>query len=98
MQGVLGTLELSSLGILCVKGQKIVHSVLQQRNDPRSGPRISRRFIDGLNILITMTLYKLACPLSRAEFCFRDQIHSQMQPRVHTKGTYRGYMLRVHGL
>ena len=50
-----------------------VQSASQQRSDPWSDLRI--------NILITLTPYKLARPLSVMEFCLRDQIHFQTQPR-----------------
>ena len=42
---------------------------------------ISKRPIDNFDIFVAMTFYKLARPLSGTEFCLRDQIHFQTQPR-----------------
>jgi len=47
---------------------------------------VRKRSIDSLDILITWTLYKLACPLSGMEFCSHDWIHFQtQQPRFYTQ-------------
>jgi len=51
------------------------------RSDRRSGPRISNQSIDSLGILITLTLDKLARPLTGTEFCSCDRIHFQTQSR-----------------
>jgi len=66
----------------CVsKDKKIVQSVSQKRSDLWSDRRISKWSIVSLDILITLTLYKLARLLSDAELCSRDRINFRTQPR-----------------
>ena len=57
--------------------QSVSWSVLQQRSDHR----IDKRSIASLDILITLTPYKPARPLSGMELCWRDRIHFQTQPK-----------------
>ena len=61
--------------------QSVSRSVLQQWSDPWSDHRIRKRSIVSLDILITMTLCKLARLLSGTEFCSHERIHFQTQPR-----------------
>ena len=46
-----------------------------------SDHRISERPRDNPDMLITLTLYKLARPRSGTGFCLHDQIHFQTQPK-----------------
>ena len=61
-----------------------------------AGPLLSREnqateCTDFAAILIPLTLYKLACPLSGAEFCSRYRIRFQTQPRyMANKNRYSG--------
>jgi len=57
--------------------QSVSLSVLQQRSDHR----VRKLSIVSLDILITLTLYKLASLLSGAKFWSHDQIHFQKHPR-----------------
>jgi len=61
--------------------QFILRSVSQKRSDLWNDHRISKRSIASHDILITLTLYKLALLLSGAEFRSLDRIHFRAQPR-----------------
>jgi len=63
------------ISMSCVsKDRKVVQSVSQcisrQQSDPWSDHRTSKRWIDDLGILITLTRHKLACPLCRRRILF----------------------------
>jgi len=61
--------------------QSVSLSVSQQWSDPWNDHWISKQSIASLDILITLTLYKLARLLSGAVFCLCDPIYFQTQPR-----------------
>ena len=69
------------LSTSCVSmDKKVVQSVSQQWSDPWSDHRIRKRSIVSLDILITLTLYKLARLLSGTEFCSWDRTHFHTEP------------------
>jgi len=64
-------------------GTKKLYSLFHSlfHNDPWSDHKIRKWAIVSLDILITLKLCKLARLLSGTEFCSRDRIHFQTQPR-----------------
>jgi len=69
------------LSISCVsKHKKVAKSVSRSVSPKRSDHRIRKRSIASLDILITLTLYKLERPPSGTEFCLRDRIHFRRRP------------------
>ena len=62
---------------VCLRTENCALCFLQQLN----GHKISRQPRNNLDILISVTLYKLVWPLSRAVFWSCHQLHFQMQPR-----------------
>jgi len=69
--------------------------VSHQRSDSRSDHRISKRSVAILDILITLTVYKLASPLSGVEFCIRDRILFQPSRYMVSKNPLFGRTFRI---
>lgn len=69
MKSILAPSKLSSINILCMSKGRRSSVVFPTTTSKRKRPR------DNLDMLITLTLYKLARPLSGAGFCLCDQIH-----------------------
>ena len=73
--------ELSPLNIVHVEGQNAMQSVSPSGSNPWDDHRTRKRSITSLDILVFVTLYELVCPLSDTNFCSRNRIHFQTQPR-----------------
>jgi len=61
--------------------QSVSQAVLHQPCNPGSNHRMRKQSIVSVDISITLTLYKLPRLHSGAEFCSRDRIRFQTQPR-----------------
>jgi len=53
----------------------------EQWTNPWDNHRTRKRSITSLDILVFVTLYELAHPLSDTNFCTRNRVHFQTQPR-----------------